>query len=385
MNAHEKKVVQEIVLRFLEDDYGRDFQPIFERAVQVSRGLVVEANDEIRVAHNHCAYALGRDASKKTLDKALFEIDRGRRHLQQAKYVCLVQMFSLQIRDATERVSKIGNKKSNGDVQGRLDALVETESTIAVLSVKQRFSREEIVADMAESVEVNKRLELLLTEVNQLIEHLDSNFPESASRQESRGSKSRSSGNGNGQAIDPSPENTGDPSSGSTTSVPKRARSVIGRAILGNRHQLLLSASALLLLIDEKIATLQGQNPNSHEAIQARDLEIAHYERFRKQLQTLRDDAAAFSEGSTKETNAVQSVKAYAEGIQSWWTKRYDQICERTFEMGLFMSAVGVCSLAGAGGWVSVAVSGALVGGKPVVDAIKSIAKSIPKVSPASE
>jgi hypothetical protein len=148
---------------------------------------------------------------------------------------------------------------------------------------------------------------------------------------------------------------------------------------------LLLSASALLLLIDEKIATLWGQHPNSHEAIQARDFEIAHYQGLRTQLQTLRDDAAAFAQGSTKETSAVQSVKTYAEGVQSWWTKRYDQICERTFEMGLFISAVGVCSLAGAGGWVSVAISGALVGGKPVVDAIKSIGKSLPKVSPAGE
>ena len=45
--------------------------------------------------------------------------------------------------------------------------------------------------------------------------------------------------------------------------------------------------------------------------------------------------------------------------------------------MGLFLSAVTVCGLMGYGGPVVVAVSGALVGGKSVVDILKSAGKKL--------
>ena len=45
--------------------------------------------------------------------------------------------------------------------------------------------------------------------------------------------------------------------------------------------------------------------------------------------------------------------------------------------MGMFATAVTICSLAGAPGTMGVAIAGAMVGGKPVTDAIKAIAKKV--------
>jgi hypothetical protein len=61
------------------------------------------------------------------------------------------------------------------------------------------------MADVAEAAEANKKLELLLTEVNQLIEHLDVNFPESASSDEFRGARDRSSRTGTDRLSSPRP------------------------------------------------------------------------------------------------------------------------------------------------------------------------------------
>jgi hypothetical protein len=82
-----------------------------------------------------------------------------------------------------------------------------------------------------------------------------------------------------------------------------------------------------------------------------------------------------FKKDEVKEAQVVKSVSTFAQGIRNWWDKDHDKICAKTYDMGLFAAAVGVCSFAGAGGPMAVAISAALVGGKPVADAFKGIAK----------
>ena len=159
----------------------------------------------------------------------------------------------------------------------------------------------------------------------------------------------------------------------------RRPRTVIGKAVVDNEEQIAPAAAALMLLLEQRLATLREMRPNSNDARRERDEEIAHYEALKRQLNVFMMAAQSFIRGKDDEARAVASTRSFADGVLSWWTKRHQQICDRTFEMALFFSAVGVCSLAGAGGALSVSVSGALVGGKPVVEAIKSIGKHFGK------
>jgi hypothetical protein len=157
--------------------------------------------------------------------------------------------------------------------------------------------------------------------------------------------------------------------------VARNARSKVAKAVIGNWIQIGLSAEALLLLIDEKLDQLRAERPNSSEAKVSRDAEITHYEALKQQLQAFRGTVLNFSKGKANETAVVKSTKSFVNGVRDWWTRGHEKICEKAFDMGMFLSAVGICSLAGSGGQTAVLVSAALVGGKPVIDALKSMKK----------
>jgi hypothetical protein len=148
------------------------------------------------------------------------------------------------------------------------------------------------------------------------------------------------------------------------------ARTKVGRAVLKNRVQIVLNLETLRLLIDDKIDTLP-KKPNSPEAKR----ELAHYKNLKKNVEAFRSTTLKFSAGKIRDAAAAKSTKSFADGVGAWWTKRHVEICDKAFEMALFLSAVGVCSLAGAGGAVAVAVSGAIVKGKPVIDVLKALSK----------
>lgn len=155
-----------------------------------------------------------------------------------------------------------------------------------------------------------------------------------------------------------------------------KAKTKIGKALEANEKEILLAVVGLMLQIDAKIEALRGERPNSDDAIAERDKHITEYERMRGELENIQTMVAAFKKGTEKEAKVVKSIKTFTEGVQSWWNKSHDAIITKTFDMGLFTTAVGICSMAGAGGKMSVAVSAVLVGGKPVAQALKGL---IPK------
>jgi restriction endonuclease len=151
------------------------------------------------------------------------------------------------------------------------------------------------------------------------------------------------------------------------------ARTGPGKAILANEKQISITSAALLLLIDERLVSLHGERPNSDEAIVERDDDIAQYERLREEVRGLARAAAEFKKGVAKEQEAVKSSKLLAEGVRNWWKKSHEKIMQSAYDMSMFGTAVGICSMAGSGGKVAVAVSAALVGGKRLGDALKGL------------
>ncbi len=368
MDPDEKRVIQGAVSRLLEEDYRADFEPLFEHAFQVFGGIPLDASDEIRIVQNHCAFALSRDE----LREGELEIARAGRHLQQAKYNCLRHMIVGQ----TKRLSSIVEMERSGDkqfeVRLRIQELEKIDSAIPDLRVKRMATIEEIFADIHAASTINNDLENHVVRINQLLEEISDLYHTSSDELVDSVAHKREA-----PTADLA---TKSPSHRASKMAARKPQTKIGRAIVENKVLIAISSTASLLLLDEKLTILRAQLPNSDEARTARDEEIARYELLRRQVDEFRIIADEFARGDTKEPIAVDATKTFSEGVRSWWTERHQQICERTFDLALFASAVGVCSLAGAGGIMSVAVSGALVGGKPVVDVLKSIGKSFSKV-----
>jgi len=142
-----------------------------------------------------------------------------------------------------------------------------------------------------------------------------------------------------------------------------------------NRTGIVLSVASLIVLIDDKLATLRDERPNARDAQAVRDESIARYESVRRELENLGNAAVGLDgQGASKE-NAENAAMSFGRCVRDWWDKRHKEICSKAFDAGLFVSCVAICSLAGSGGELAVAVSGALIGGKPVIEALKAIAK----------
>jgi predicted DNA-binding protein len=161
----------------------------------------------------------------------------------------------------------------------------------------------------------------------------------------------------------------------STRKVKVPPKTDVGKAVLKNHLQIVLSAEALLHLIDARLESLRAERPNSDEGLAIRNEAIAYHDDLKQKLETLRGATLSFSTGKNGEDQVVKAVNSFAKGVGDWWAKNCGRICDKTYNLGLFLFGVSICSLAGAGGPMAVAVSGAIVGGKPVVDVVKSLFK----------
>jgi len=154
-------------------------------------------------------------------------------------------------------------------------------------------------------------------------------------------------------------------------SRPSKARSVIGQAVMQNEVTIELIGTALLAFLDDKLTNLQTELPNSDEAQADRNKEISDCSNLRNSVQRFLDAAAQFAKNLSHEPIVVDTTTSFANGLGNWWTKRHVEICDKTFDIGLFSLGASVCVLAGAGGLLAAIIPGVLVGGQPIVDTLK--------------
>jgi hypothetical protein len=159
--------------------------------------------------------------------------------------------------------------------------------------------------------------------------------------------------------------------------VGRRANTRIGRAVLANQVQIAATAGALEALLDEKVASLRRELPNSREAIKQRDASIEEHLRLKAQVRDLAEVVAQFKKSEVKEKDVVETVKTLGKGLQAWWATHHERICDSTYSVGLFTTAMTLCSLAGVQGKTVAVIAGALAGGKPLVDVLKSFGKKL--------
>jgi hypothetical protein len=157
---------------------------------------------------------------------------------------------------------------------------------------------------------------------------------------------------------------------------PVKSRRAVGRSVRTNRIAIVLSVASLMVLIDDKLATLRDERPNARDAQAVRDEAIAHYENLKQDLEALRD-VASHKRGKAKDHTVDKVANKFVQHVQNWWEKDHEQICGKAYNAAVFISCLSVCSLVGCGGATAVVVSGAIAGGKTVVDALKALPKRL--------
>lgn len=150
----------------------------------------------------------------------------------------------------------------------------------------------------------------------------------------------------------------------------------IGNAVKANSNQIVIATAALAALIDERLSSLKEQKPNSPEAIETRDTAILDYEALRAKVNDLQDAVAKFTKGKIKEVTIQKKALSFGEGVQSWWQKDHQKVLSTAYGTGVFLSAIGVCSLIGVNPDVAAATAAALIGGKSIGAALKGLPKS---------
>jgi hypothetical protein len=138
-----------------------------------------------------------------------------------------------------------------------------------------------------------------------------------------------------------------------------------------------VATAAVALLIAEKITSLNAERPNSDAATVRRDKALTEYEALRSKVTVLQAAVASFKAGTLKEPALTKTVHSFRSGVRSWWNKSHKIICEKAYEAGLFTSLVLVCEMTGANANVSVLVSAALAGGKPIMGVLKSVGRKL--------
>lgn len=165
-----------------------------------------------------------------------------------------------------------------------------------------------------------------------------------------------------------------------STAIKLEASDLVVGSVRTNRIAIVLSVASLAVLIDEKLAFLHDQRPNNAETQAARDKDIALYKSLKRKVKTLRDvtlELESGKPGKVREQAVETAANRFVRGVQNWWNKGHEKICDKAFDAAIFASCVLVCELAGCGGSLAVTVSGVLVSGKPMVEALRTLSKRL--------
>lgn len=161
--------------------------------------------------------------------------------------------------------------------------------------------------------------------------------------------------------------------------MPKRSEEfkTAERAVAGNGAQVVLSIETLSMLVDQRIAVLEAERPNSSEEITRRDDELAECRALQATLSALRNAVAEYKVQPAAGRMLEETAGAFSRGVQGWWEKRAISICDSTAELTMFLAAVSVCSAVGVAPTIAAIVAGALFGRKSALSVLKNLAKKV--------
>ena len=143
--------------------------------------------------------------------------------------------------------------------------------------------------------------------------------------------------------------------------------------LVANGGLIVINIADLLPLLDERIASLRGANSEEGKA------ELAQYHHLKSELERFRAATVGVVIGNVPEEDAVEASTSFLGGICDWWSECHVQICSQTFTASIFLGCLGLCELAGVAPGLSAVLSGALIGGKAVPEALRAAAEMLKK------
>ncbi|WP_453965953.1 hypothetical protein [Bradyrhizobium elkanii] len=158
---------------------------------------------------------------------------------------------------------------------------------------------------------------------------------------------------------------------------PPPARTRVVKALIANADELQTATATSLALVEDRIAVLSQERPNSDQSIAQRDNELKALTQMKGQLETIRNLPGELKKGQVSEKDANKSIKSFSDGVREYWNANSEVICGKAVNIALFTSTVLVCKLAGASGDLTIAVSAAVAGGKTVMDGLKGIMRRV--------
>ena len=149
----------------------------------------------------------------------------------------------------------------------------------------------------------------------------------------------------------------------------------IASTVQANKPEITVLVEALALQIDDKLRKLNDQKLNDPESIAALKTQISDYEALKAQVTALQQAVAKLTKSNETKEKAAKAAMSFRDGVQGWWNKQHANILEKSAEMGVVLSAVGVCHLLGVSPNMAMAAATALVGGKSVAKALGNAIK----------
>lgn len=147
----------------------------------------------------------------------------------------------------------------------------------------------------------------------------------------------------------------------------------------GNRALVLLQVDALLLVVRSEIGRLRDRRLNN-------DPELRDLEEFEEQVDRLRSITVDAAQGHATPENVAKTGRSFGSYLRSWFDKHHEQILTDGFEtlnggfkVAMFLSATAICASLKVEPTLAATVSGVLLGGAPVKDAIKAAAGMLKK------
>jgi hypothetical protein len=149
-----------------------------------------------------------------------------------------------------------------------------------------------------------------------------------------------------------------------------------------NRILVILQIDALLLVLFNEKQRLLERRLND-------DPELREVEEFEEQVKRLRTKALDVERGTATPESGNEAARSFGDYVRSWFDKHHDKVLTDGFEtlngafkIAVFLSATNICASLGVHVTVAAAISGALIGGQTVVEAIKAVTSIWKKKNP---
>lgn len=171
----QKQLVLETVRDFTVEDFGNNFEPIYERAHQVLRDFPLRVDEEIRNVLNH--FRLAYDA--EDFDSSMANVIRGRRHIYFAIYLCLTQIIDHQLKLAGNHLGTLNERTDQrvSEFRSRLAGIKGLRRSIPNVELVVRPTSAKIEDDINWLIGVNQRLEVGILQFNKFHADLTQVFP----------------------------------------------------------------------------------------------------------------------------------------------------------------------------------------------------------------